>query len=152
MDQKAYLAITAMLNAFPQGSSNPDLTMRTYEAALEGVSGQAIIDAAARFTRGEVAGQSRTFCPSLAEFVPEAKTRQELLALASRPRLPAPVYRRGPLAPFEIARQKALAENSHLPVLFEDVNYDTWKRLSKEKLVPVGARWVASLGIVYGPE
>lgn len=126
--------------------------MRTYEAALEGVSGQAIIEAAARFTKGEVAGQSRTFCPSLAEFVPEAKTREELIKLASRPRLPPPVYTRGPLAPFQIAQQKKFAENSHLPVLFEDVNFEMWKRMSKDQQVPPGAKWVAALGIVYGPE
>jgi hypothetical protein len=126
--------------------------MRTYEAALEGVSGQAIIDAAARFTKGEVAGQSRTFCPSLAEFVPEAKTRQELLNLASRPRIPAPTFHRGPLAPFQVAQQKAFAENSHLPVLFEDINFDQWKRMSKDQQVPPGSKWVAALGIVYGPE
>lgn len=154
MDQRAYLALTAMLNAFPQTGGNPDLTMGTFEAVLASASSQSIIEAAQRFSSGLVEGQSMKFAPSSAEFAAEVRKRQEFIDIKSRPRLsaPMPTYRPGPLAPFEIAKQKALSANSHLPVLFEDINYDQFRKLSAAKEIPVGAKWVASLGIVYGPE
>lgn len=125
--------------------------MGTYEAVLQGLSQQAVTEAAQRFTMGDVQGQSKTFAPSVAEFVTEARSRQELIDLKAKPRLPAPRYFPGPLAPFQVRQQKRLSENSHLPVLFEGVNSDQWRKLSMERKVPVGAIWVASLGIVYGP-
>jgi hypothetical protein len=51
-----------------------------------------------------------------------------------------------------MARQKAYAANSHRPVLFTDISYDQWCKLSATKQIPAGASWVACLGIVYGPE
>lgn len=151
MDQKAFLAITAMLNGFPQGNANPDLTMATFEAALRDVTSQAVIEAAQRFTCGDVTGQSRTFAPSIAEFVQEARRIADLIPYRDRPRLPPPSHRPGPLAPFQVTQQRLRAENEHLPVLFEDVSYDRWRKLSADRQVPVGAKWVAALGIVYGP-
>lgn len=56
------------------------------------------------------------------------------------------------LLPFEVTKNKKLAEYRDHPVLFQDVNYDKWKALSASKQVPVGAVWVASLGTVYGPK
>lgn len=89
MDQEAYLAVAAMLNGF-QGNGNPDLTMATYEAALRDVTSQAVIEAAQRFTCGDVAGQNRTFAPSIAEFVQEARRIADLIPYRNRPRLPPP--------------------------------------------------------------
>lgn len=127
--------------------------MKTYSAVLREASSLAITEAAQRFVTGEVRDQSRTFAPSVAEFCAEVRRRQEFIDVRNRPRLPAPpVYRKGPLAPFEIQRQKALTEYADRPVLFEDISYDQWRRLSAEKAVPVGAIWVAALGIVYGPK
>lgn len=90
MDQKAYLAIAAMLNSFPQTAGSPDLTMQTYEAVLSGVTARAVIEAAQRFTSGEVRGQNRTFAPSVAEFVQEARRIAEILPYRGRQALPAP--------------------------------------------------------------
>jgi hypothetical protein len=91
MDQKAFLAVTAMINAFPQAAaSNPDLTMATFEAALRGVTSQAVIEAAQRFTCGDVPGQSKTFAPSIAEFVQQARFVADVLPMRGRPALPAP--------------------------------------------------------------
>lgn len=152
METKTYLALTAMLNAFPQGSSNPDLTMRTFEAALADCSDAAIVRSASRYTKGDVPQQSMKFAPTVPEFVQEVRKCQEVIDIEARPRLPSPKYIPGKMAPFQVAQQKTLAENAHLPVLFEDVNFETFKRLSAEKQIPVGARWVAALGIIYGPE
>lgn len=55
------------------------------------------------------------------------------------------------LRPFEVLRNKKLAEYRDHPVLFTDIGFDEWKRLSREKRVPVGAVWVAALATVYGP-
>lgn len=152
MNQQAEDAITGMLNCFPQTSQDYQLLLATLERLLLGTDDLAIIAAAERFADGRVPEQSKKFAPSGPEFLDEVRKQQDYIALLSRPRLPPPVYRPGPLAPFEIKRQKAFAENSHLPVLFEDVSYDVWKRMSKDQQVPAGAKWVAVLGIVYGPE
>lgn len=128
------------------------MLLRTYRAVLADSSSQSIIEAAERFTRGLVAGQSKTFAPSVPEFVGEVARRQELIDIQAKPRLPPPRYFPGPLAPFQIRQQKRLAENAHLEVLFENVNFDQWRRMSMAKEIPVGAKWVASLGMVYGPE
>lgn len=126
--------------------------MGTLEKLLLGATDRAIIGAAERFATGDVPGQSMKFAPAAPEFVAEVRQQQDVLDIKARPRLPVPAYRPGPLAPFEIAKQKALSANSHLPVLFEDINYDQFRKLSAGKQIPVGAKWVASLGIVYGPE
>ncbi len=152
LDQRSYMAIVTLLNSFPSSNSNPDLTMGTYEQVLQGISPQAVTEAAQRFTMGDVQGQSKTFAPSIAEFVAEARQRQEYVELKKNPRLPPPRYFPGPLAPFQIKQQKRLAENAHLPILFENISYDQFRKLSAAKEIPVGARWVASLGVVYGPE
>lgn len=54
-------------------------------------------------------------------------------------------------APFEIKKQRLLGAHASRPVLFERVSFDQFKRLSQEKQLPVGASWVAALGIIYGP-
>jgi len=102
--------------------------------------------------RGEVPDQNRSFSPTVAEFRPVALSVMEAQELRARPRLPKPAYRPGILAPFQITQQRKLAENAHLPVIKEDVSYDEWRRMSKAGEVPVGGKWVAALGIVYGPE
>jgi len=141
-----------MLESFPQTSGNPDLTVSAYELAVAGLSSQSVIEAAQRFITGLVDGQSMDFAPATPRFAQEARSRQELIDLKAKPRLPAPRYFPGPLAPFQVRQQKRLSENSHLPVLFENINSDQWRKLSMERKVPAGAIWVASLGIVYGPQ
>jgi len=150
MDQRAYLAVVGMLNAFPASNSNPDLTMGTYEAVLQGISPQAVTEAAQRFTMGDVSGQSKTFAPSIAEFVTEARQRQEYIDLKARPRLPAPRYFPGPLAPFQVRQEKRRAENADRPVIEANVPLDRFVALSRAKQLPVGTIWVATMGIL-GP-
>lgn len=124
----------------------------TYEQALTGVGDAAVNEACMRFISGDVQGQSKTFAPSIAEFVQEARSRQEYIDIKAKPRLPAPRYFPGPLAPFQVRQQKRLAENAHLPVLFEGVNSDQWRKMSAAREIPAGSKWIASLGIVYGPD
>ena len=68
MDQKAFLAITAMLNSFPQqAATDSETLLKTYSAVLRDISSQAVTETAQHFICGEVNGQSRTFAPSVAE-------------------------------------------------------------------------------------
>jgi hypothetical protein len=152
MNQQAEDAITGMFNCFPQTGQDYQILLATLEKLLLGADDLAIIQAAERFASGRVPDQSKKFAPSGPEFMDEVRRQHDYLALLARPRIAPPVYRSGPLAPFQIARQKAFAENSHLPVLFEDINFDQWKRMSRENQIPAGSKWVAALGIVYGPE
>lgn len=55
-------------------------------------------------------------------------------------------------APFEVEKQRLLAANSNRPVLFEHVGFDQFKKLSSTRQIPTGAKWVAALGIIFGPE
>lgn len=90
MNQTAYQEITKMLNAFPQSAADIRALLLTYDQALTGVTDQAITEAAQRFTCGDVQGQSRTFAPSIAEFVQEARRVASMLPYRNRPALPRP--------------------------------------------------------------
>ena len=91
MDQKAFLAITAMLNSFPQqAATDSETLLKTYSAVLRDISSQAVTETAQRFICGEVSSQSRTFAPSVAEFVQEARRWAGLIPYRDRQSLPAP--------------------------------------------------------------
>jgi hypothetical protein len=91
MDQKSFLAITAMLNSFPQGqATDQELLLRTYEAVLRDVSSEAITETAERFSGNRVTGQSDTFAPSVAQFATEARRMDGLIPYRNRPRLAPP--------------------------------------------------------------
>jgi hypothetical protein len=123
----------------------------TYEQALTGVGDAAVDQACRRFISGDVPGQSKTFAPSIAEFVTEARQRQEYIDLKARPRLPAPRYFPGPLAPFQVRQEKRRAENADRPVIEANVPLDRFVALSRAKQLPTDAIWVATMGIL-GPK
>jgi hypothetical protein len=128
--------------------------LKTYEAALRDIESQAIIDTAQHFIRGDVAGQNMIFAPSIAQFVTEARKRQEINEYLGRPKLTGPVTFVGAdhRPRTVIAQEKAKHANAQLPVLAEDVGLDQWRHLSKKGEIPAGAKWVACLGTVYGPQ
>lgn len=57
---------------------------------LRDVSAAAVIEAAQRYTMGDVPGQNRTFAPSVAEFVQEARKVENIIPMRGRAALPAP--------------------------------------------------------------
>lgn len=124
----------------------------TLDRLCAGLSDLAIIETADRYASGDVPEQSKKYPPTGPEFIEEARRRQEFLDLRARPRIAPPVYSRGSLAPFEVARQKALARHSHRPVLMENIGLDEFKRLCASKQIPLGSIFATTLGIVYGPE
>jgi hypothetical protein len=154
VNQTAFQALTAMLNAFPQSATvDRRALLLTFEEDLKAISDLAIVETAQRFRRGEIPDQNKTFAPSIAEFKTAAENQMDLILLRSRPRLaPPPERPRGPLAPFQIRQQRLLAENANRDVLFEGIGNDQWRKLSANREIPVGSKWVAALGIVYGPE
>lgn len=150
MDQRAYLAISAMLNGFPQGSSDPDVLLRTYEAVLDGVEPTIIADTAKRFTSGEVEGQSATFAPSVAQFNQEARRLADIRSYRDRRALPSP-NQRGGTPPFIVAREKAKTKFDGWTVFKKDIGYDEFRNLSKSRAIPVGGVWCAALATVFLP-
>lgn len=149
MDNESYLEIVGMLNAFPMGNSNPDAMMGSYELALQGLCPTAVIEAARRFTLGDVQGQSKTFAPSIAEFVQEARQRQEYIDIKALPKLPPPVYRHHTGTPFYIRQEKTRTRYKDCAILAENVGIDEYRRRVRE--FPEGHAWIAAVATVYGP-
>lgn len=153
MNQAAHQALTAMWNSFALTGQDYRLLAATYDTDLANQTNEAIIEAAHRFRNGKVPGQSDKFSPSQPEFVAEVERQEEFISLRNRPRLERPPLReQWSTPPFMVTQQKKLAENSHLPVLYENIGHDRWLRLSRTRQIPTGAKWVACLGIIYGPE
>lgn len=91
MNQQAYQEVGKMLNAFPQqATANIKGLLLTYDEDTIGIEDQAIVEAAIRFRRGLVEGQNKTFAPSIAEFITEARRIADLLPYRGRASLPPP--------------------------------------------------------------
>jgi len=140
-----------MLNSFRATSADPDVLLRTFASVLDGFQPSLIIDTAKRYSSGEVDGASDQFAPTPAEFAKEVRRRAALKADIAKPRsLPAPRYFPGPLAPFQVRQEKRRAENTDRPVIEANVPLDRFIALSRAKQLPVGAIWIATIGIL-GP-
>lgn len=150
-------AVTRMLNAFPPTSDDFSLLLDTYEQQLAEVSTEAVERAVRRFLDGEVDGQNKKFAPTMPEFMGEARDCQRYVDLLNQARVaPRIAYQpmpdpSGHLPPFLRLKAKKEAEYAGREILFTDVNFDQWRRLSASREVPEGAVWVACLGTVYGP-
>lgn len=69
------------------------------EAVLEGISSEAICEAAKRYAGGLVEGQNTRFAPSVAEFAQEVRRIASILPYRGRKALPKPKDERGPNSP-----------------------------------------------------
>lgn len=119
----------------------------TYEQALTGVGEAAVDEACRRFISGDVEGQSKTFAPSIAEFVTEARKRQEIIDLKAKPRIP--VYRHHTGSPFYIRQEKMRTKYQDCAKLAENIGLDEYRRRARE--FPEGHAWIAGLATVFGP-
>lgn len=133
----------------PPGSDPDDATFG-YVNCLKGLPIAAIEAGILRFLRGECQDVSPKFCP----YPPE-------LARICRTTVYAPMPRRDEArgyvpavqrVPFMERIERKKREFAHRAVLFEHLNYDQFRHLSRAGQIPVGGQWVASLGTVYGPE
>lgn len=146
MEKNSKIALTAMLNSFPQRAVNPDLLLRTYEQALHGVSDDVICEICKRYVTGEISEQSLTFSPSVAEFTIAARdliaVRAALRALPGRePEIPRePITARVARVRREYAGRKLLAEQ---------IDLKKYAILVSRGELPIKSEFVAVLGAAY---
>lgn len=153
MDQRATQEISLLLNGFPQArDTDPSGLLYSFGLAVEGLSTEAIVDAARRYGTGRVEGQSTEYAPSPAAFAQEARRRQEAITLRNTPYLPAPSRAFGGPAPFQVAQERARHDNARRAVLKTDATFDEFKAMSRAGDLPAGSSWVACLSTIYGPE
>lgn len=138
-----------MYNGFPRQDEDTELRLRTLERLLANIDPPAVVEAARRFAAGEVQAQSMRFAPTVAEFTAEARKVQQAREAAQRPMVSRPVPASIPLS---IRNERLRTKYAHRPVLFEDINDERFKQLSREQKIPTGASWVAALATIYGPE
>jgi len=149
MDQKAYLSIATLMNAFPQGTQNVDLTMKTFETICADFPSQVVIDVAQRFSAGMVEGQSKRFAPSVAEFVSEVRRVNDMrIAISKKKSLSAPGQRFGP-CPWEINVGKARTRFAGWTCLATGLSHLEW--LGNRREFPVGSEYIATLNAVMMP-
>lgn len=117
---------------------------------MDGVTDQAVIDAAKRFAGGDVEGQSMTFAPSGPQFIQEARKRQEMQESISRPHL----EQRTVFVSHDIkARMEAVrAKHAGRRKLMDCTSLDQFRRLSAERSIPEGATYVWQLDAIFAPE
>jgi hypothetical protein len=141
--------IVRLLECFRQTQGNTQLLLDTFVQHVAPFSDEAVTRAVRQFLSGDVHGQNLRFAPSVPEFIAEARRCQQILDIAARPTLPAPPYPPASLTPLAVARKRGADGREGCPVLFENVDYDRFRRLRRDKLLPSGAFWVV-LGTVYG--
>lgn len=139
-----------MLNSFPQSAGDVELTFATYRAALDDFSEEAITKTCGRFVGGIVGGVNKAFAPSLAQFCEEAREVTETIRIMNQPRVAPPAVGRRPDLMAKAERQRAAHQNRR--ILAENVNHEMYLKMVKRRELAPGTRWVAALGIIYGPE
>lgn len=90
--------IAAMLSGFPASSGvDPDMQIRAYLMAIDGIAHEAIARAARLFISGKVKDQNREFAPSCASFAEQCRTQEATIKAEAAPRIEAqPEPDRGP--------------------------------------------------------
>lgn len=105
--------------------------------------------------RGRVEGQSKTFCPSVAEFMTEVDSLLDYRRRSeARCSLPAVTYRRDPrgLRPFEVNAERPRQKYAGRPILAEGLSHDAWMQKARAGEFPPGHTWIGALnGTVFGP-
>lgn len=78
-------ALELVLASFtPVQGANPAMVAKAYLKAVEGISVEAVEDAADRYNRGLVPDQDARFAPSAAQFAQYARSRQEMLEIRQK--------------------------------------------------------------------
>ncbi|PDT00092.1 hypothetical protein CO666_32480 [Rhizobium chutanense] len=77
-----------MLSGFPASSgTDPDMQIRAYLLAIDGIPLEAVWQAAKLFIAGKVKNHNRAFAPSSASFAEQCRRQQAVIEAQSRPRL-----------------------------------------------------------------
>lgn len=136
-----------MLNSFPQRAANTELLLRTYDDAMRTYPDNVVIDAAHRFTVGEIDGQSKTFAPSVAEFATAVRGISELRR--------AQQIDRGveiQNEPIMAKRARIEREFANRKVVCEVDNHRDFTDMVRRGKVPFGCEYVAILGKAFAPK
>lgn len=82
------MIIAAMLSGFPSSQGiSPDMQIRAYLMAVEGIAQEAIARAARLFITGQVKDHNRDFAPSCAAFAEACRYQQASIEAERRPRI-----------------------------------------------------------------
>lgn len=129
-----------------------DAQVRAYMMGLDKMPGWAVEAAVHDFTSGNVERPARRIgvLPTVEELAKEG--RRHIEAEAQRHHLRSLSRPPAERVPFMERVERKRRQFEHRAILFENVNYDEFRRLSRSGQVPVGGQWVVSLGTVYGPE
>ncbi|OWV85690.1 hypothetical protein ATY75_24565 [Rhizobium sp. N122] len=80
-----------MLSGFPASAgTDPDMQIRAYLLAIDGIPLEAVWQAAKLFISGKVRNHNRAFAPSSASFAEQCRRQQAAIAAQSRPRVEPP--------------------------------------------------------------
>ncbi len=78
--------IAGMLSGFPVSAGiDPDMQIRAYLVAIDGIPAEAVWRAAKLFLAGKVRDHNRAFAPSAASFAELARQQQAVMTRESRP-------------------------------------------------------------------
>ncbi|MGR9224031.1 MULTISPECIES: hypothetical protein [Rhizobium] len=79
-----------MLSGFPASAgTDPDMQIRAYLVAIDGIPLEAVWQAAKLFISGKVRDHNRAFAPSSASFAEQCRHQQAAIEAESRPRMEA---------------------------------------------------------------
>ncbi|KAF5887189.1 hypothetical protein [Rhizobium sp. PEPV16] len=104
-----------MLSGFPASAgTDPDMQIRAYLVAGEGLPAEAVWRAAKRFISGQVRDHNRAFAPSSASFAEECRHQQAAIEAERRPRLEAePEVPRPKVPAYKMQLLRDAANGSH---------------------------------------
>lgn len=150
-NQATFLAVTRLLDAFPQTTGDPDFRLKSFLADVADIEPGIVQETADRFRKGLVEGQSTRFAPSIAEFATEArrlaKDKAETLRFKALP--PRRSYVNTGDAPFERYANKVEHEMRDWIVHEKDVSHSVLLDRFKRGDLPRGWKW--RLGTIYVP-
>lgn len=103
--------IAAMLSGFPASAgTDPDMQIRAYMVAVDGVPPEAVKNAARAFLQGKVRREDNRFAPSCAEFAERCRDEANMLEAQRRPRIEPPKQEKPYSPPVSPEKMKLLRE------------------------------------------
>lgn len=148
-------AILRLFRSFPANGKVDRDTIQDYCETAAKFQTSVAIDVVSRFCDGDVEGQSRTFVPSIPDFVHEARRLAEIRQYRALPPVPRPTrYHAQTVAelPCIIRHKQRVEQLSHRDVLYKDANLDRYVSLSRARGLPEGATWYWGTQCIYGPD
>lgn len=138
-------AITKMLDAFP--GERADGMIEVYLEEAQAFDQGVIEKTCTRFIKGQIKRDIR-FCPSVPEFLKEAREQKEWLEKADKEIRPVMVRQNVPLSD-RLHAKRAMYEGR--TIVEEHVSHTRWAEGVKKRQWPAGCEYNAALATVFGP-